>query len=62
MGLFGLGKGIWKTVEGVFEGDLAKAIKGLIKAGVNGATTVTTFVSGDIDEAVSGDDAEALDD
>lgn len=33
MGLFGIGKGLFKVAEGAFEGDLGKVGKGFLKIG-----------------------------
>lgn len=62
MGLFGLGKGIIKTVTGVIEGDGEKILKGVGKTAINVVTTVTNLASGNTEDAVSGNSAEELDD
>lgn len=56
MGLFGLGKGIAKTIGGIVTGDSEMLVKGLKKTAINAVTTTVSAFSGNLGETASEDD------
>lgn len=56
MGLFGLGKGIAKTIGGIVTGDSEMLVKGLKKTAINAVTTTVSAFSGNFGETASEDD------
>jgi hypothetical protein len=55
MGLYGIGKGIFKIVKGVATGEGDEIIKGIKKTAVN---TVTTIATNEAAERITNDDDE----
>jgi hypothetical protein len=55
MGLFGIGKGIYKVVKGVATGEIDEVVKGVKKVGIN---IVTTMVGNEAHERIVNDDDE----
>lgn len=56
MGLFGLGKGIAKTIGGIVTGDSEMVIKGIKKTAINAVTTTASAFAGRIGETAGEDD------
>lgn len=56
MGLFGLGKGIAKTIGGLLTGDGEMLVKGIKKTAINAVTTTVSAFSGDVFDKAGEDD------
>lgn len=56
MALFGLAKGIVKTITGVVTGDGELIAKGLKKTAINAATTIGEVVAGNFMDRIHEDD------
>lgn len=60
MGLFGLVRGVGKTLIGVATGDGEMIVKGLKKTVINGVTTAVQAVTLSVGEHILEDDDELL--